>query len=106
LRASDYLAAVNTSCFPEDCAPDDLRLGDLLRPAITRFHGFPIFQRHYPKRGIDSACDLFLGKPALSSIINIPAMGAGSWWNLSGNCMELNLSYRGLHFLRSFPKVA
>ena len=65
LKASDYLAAVNTSCFPDDCAPDDLRLGDFLRPAITRFHGFPIFQRHYPKRGIDSAFDLFLGKPAL-----------------------------------------
>lgn len=65
LKASGYLAAVNTSCFPDDSAPDDLTVGDFLRPATTRFYGFPIFQRHYPKRAIDSAFDLFLGKPAL-----------------------------------------
>ena len=65
LKTSGYLAAVNTSCFPDDSAPDFLKVGDFFRPAITRFYGFPIFQRHYPKRAIDFAFDLFLGKPAL-----------------------------------------
>jgi hypothetical protein len=65
LRANNYLAAVNTTCFPTDSGPDDLKLGDFLRPAITRYNGFPIFQRRYPRRLFDFAFDLFLGKPAL-----------------------------------------
>jgi hypothetical protein len=65
LRANDYLAAVNTSCFPTDYVPDGLKMGDFLRPAVTRFSGFPIFQRHYPQNPIDFAFDMFLGKPAL-----------------------------------------
>ncbi len=65
LRANNYLAAVNTSCFPTDDAQDQLKLGEFLRPAVTRFHGFPIFQRHYPERLIDFAFDMFLGKPVL-----------------------------------------
>jgi len=65
LRANNYLAAVNTTCFPRDSSPDDLRVGDFLRPAVTRYNGFPIFQRHYPRRIFDFAFDLFLGKPAL-----------------------------------------
>lgn len=65
LRANGYLAAVNTSSFPVDYASGELRVGDFLRPAITRFHGFPVFHRHYPERLIDSAIDLFLDKPAL-----------------------------------------
>lgn len=64
LRQNNYIAAVNTSCFPADCAPDDLAMGDFLRPAITRFDGFPIFQRRYPRRAIDFAFDMFLGRPA------------------------------------------
>lgn len=65
LRANRYLAAVNTSCFPVDYTPGQLTMGDFLRPAIVRFDGFPIFHRHYPRRTIDSAFDVFLGKPAL-----------------------------------------
>jgi hypothetical protein len=65
LRANNYLAAVNTSCFPTDYVPTELRMADFLRPAITRFHGFPVFQRHYPQRPIDFAFDMLLGKPAL-----------------------------------------
>jgi hypothetical protein len=65
LRANNYLAAANTSCFPVDYAPNELTVGDFLRPAIMRFDGFPIFQRRYPKRLIDFAFDIFLGKPAL-----------------------------------------
>ena len=41
------------------------KIADFLRPAITRYNGFPIFQRRYPRRLFDSAFDLFLGKPAL-----------------------------------------
>jgi hypothetical protein len=65
LRASGYLAAVNTTCFPTNPDADPLTIGDFLRPAITRFHGFPIFQRRYPKRLIDFAFDAFLGRPLL-----------------------------------------
>lgn len=63
LNRNHYLAAVNTTCFPTDSAPDELCIKDFLRPAVTRFEGFPIFERHYPKRLIDFAFDLFLGKP-------------------------------------------
>jgi hypothetical protein len=65
LRANNYLAAVNTTCFPTDNDPDDLKVGDFLRPAVTRYNGFPMFQRRYPRHVFDFAFDLFLGKPAL-----------------------------------------
>jgi hypothetical protein len=65
LRATGYLAAVNTSCFPTDLGSDRLRVRDFLEAAVTRFNGFPIFQRRYPRRVFDFAFDLFLGKPAL-----------------------------------------
>jgi hypothetical protein len=65
LRANNYLAAVNTNCSPTDDGPESLRMADFLRPAITRFYGFPIFQRRYPRRLIDFAFDVFVGKPAL-----------------------------------------
>lgn len=65
LRSANYLAAVNSTCFPTDYEPDDLKITDFLWPAVTRFDGFPIFQRHYPRNLFDFAFDLFLGKPAL-----------------------------------------
>jgi len=65
LRANNYLAAVNSTCFPADIERGALNLGDFLRPAVTRFHGFPIFQRHYPHRLIDFAFNMFLGRPSL-----------------------------------------
>jgi hypothetical protein len=65
LRANNYLAAVNTTCFPTNSGLDDLTVGDFLRPAVTRYNGFPIFQRRYPRRLFDFAFDLFLGKPVL-----------------------------------------
>jgi hypothetical protein len=65
LRASGYLATVNTTCFPTNLDAHPLTVGDFLRPAITKFHGFPIFQRRYPKRLIDFAFDAFLGRPLL-----------------------------------------
>lgn len=65
LRANNYLAAVNTTCLPTNIGPDDLKVGDFLRPAVTRYNGFPIFQRRYPRCLFDFAFDLFLGRPAL-----------------------------------------
>lgn len=65
LRSNNYLASVNTTCHPTNLALDELKVSDLLRPAVTRFSGFPLFQRHYPRRVFDFAFDLFLGKPAL-----------------------------------------
>ncbi len=65
VRATNYLAAVNTSCWPSDGEAGSLTIGDLLRPAVTRFRGVPLFQRRYPRRLVDFALDLFVGKPAL-----------------------------------------
>jgi hypothetical protein len=65
LRTSGYLAAVNTTCFPTNADAEPLTVADFLRPAVTRFFGFPLFQRRYPRRLIDSAFDIFLGRPAL-----------------------------------------
>jgi hypothetical protein len=65
LRSSDYLAAVNTTGVPTDNAAERPTIADYLRPAITKFHGFPIFQRRYPRRLVDFAFDIFLGRPAL-----------------------------------------
>jgi hypothetical protein len=42
----------------------DLTVGDYLMPAVTRYNGFPIFQRRYPRCLFDFAFDIFLGKPA------------------------------------------
>lgn len=65
LRSTNYLAAVNTTCFPTDYAPNDLTIADFLPPAVTRFDGFPIFQRRYPRSLFEFAFDLFLGKLSL-----------------------------------------
>lgn len=65
LRANGYLAAVNSTLFPTDQHPGDITIADCLRPALTRYDGFPIFERHYPGSIFDFAFDLFLGKPVL-----------------------------------------
>jgi hypothetical protein len=65
LRASGYLAAVNTTCFPSYGEAEPLTIADFLRPAIMKFDGFPVFQRRYPRLLMDFAFDAFLGKPVL-----------------------------------------
>lgn len=65
LRSANYLAAANSSCFPWDWAPNDLKVADFLWPAVTRFDGFPIFERRYAHNLFGIAFNLFLGKPAL-----------------------------------------
>ena len=64
LRKSGFVAAVNSSCNPSQSGVD-LTLGDLMLPAVCRFHGFPIFPRRDPNRICDVAVDLFLGKAGL-----------------------------------------
>ena len=65
LRTSDYVAAVNTTCFPTNAGAKPLTVADFLRPAITKFHGFPLFPRRYPRRLIEFAFDIFIGRPVL-----------------------------------------
>jgi hypothetical protein len=65
LRSTNYLAAVNSTCFPTDFKPVDLKTADFLWPAVTRYDGFPIFQRRYPRSLFAFALDVYLGKPAL-----------------------------------------
>lgn len=65
LKTAGYLAAVNSTPFPVDASTEPLRVRDLLSPAITRYSGFPLFIRRYPKCIAEFALDLFLGKPAL-----------------------------------------
>ncbi len=64
LSKEGYLAAVNTSVFPCDYE-GELKLRDLLEPAMTRY-GFPVFGRRYPeKSSFKFAVDSFLGKPCI-----------------------------------------
>lgn len=65
LKAEGYLGAVNTSVLPADCQPGELAIRDLLDVAVTRYDGFSVFGRRYPRSLLPFALDLFLGKPAL-----------------------------------------
>lgn len=65
LKASGYLAAVNTSPFPIDAGREALSLRELMEVAVTRFGDLALFVRRYPRHMADLAFDLFLGKPAL-----------------------------------------
>lgn len=66
LRGAGYLAAINTEAHP---SPPDASaaasLGELMLPASNRFSGFALLPRQYPKRTVDFAVDLFLGRAAL-----------------------------------------
>jgi len=64
LRRSGFLAAVNSTCYPNRTATP-LSLGDLLLPAMCHFYGFPLFPRRDPIHPFDVAVDLFLGKAGL-----------------------------------------
>src|SRR5262249_15099301 len=66
LKGHNYLAAVNSSSVPDDLGKaHGLTLADLLAPAVSKYKSFPVFMRRYPRRVVDFAFDLFLGKPAL-----------------------------------------
>jgi hypothetical protein len=64
LKAEGYLAAINTSVYPSSPA-SPIQLRDLLDVAVTKFSGFPLFSRRYPRNLAEFAFDLFMGKPAL-----------------------------------------
>jgi hypothetical protein len=64
LLNAGYLAAVNSTPFAVDAAPDQLRVRDMLLP-VTNVYGLPLLVRHYPGYIMEFALDLFLGKPAL-----------------------------------------
>src|SRR5262249_36908527 len=65
LRESDFLAAVNTELV-DDRAQRGVLAGELLKPAITSYAGFPLFLRRKPEAPLaDFALDLLLGKPSL-----------------------------------------
>src|SRR5262245_32079114 len=65
LRESDFLAAVNTELV-DDRAQRGVPAGELLKPAITSYAGFPLFLRRKPEAPLaDFALDLLLGKPCL-----------------------------------------
>jgi hypothetical protein len=65
LRQSDFLAAVNTELV-DHRTQRGVRAGELLRPAITSYGGFPLFLRRKLDEPIANfALDLLLGKPCL-----------------------------------------
>jgi len=65
LRQSEILAAVNTELI--DCrSGGGVRAGELLKPAVTSWSGFPLFLRRPAEEPPENfALDLFLGKPCL-----------------------------------------
>lgn len=65
LKECGYLAAVNTSLWPVDSAESPLTLRDILDVAVTRYDGFPIFGRRYPRDVFDFAVDALFQKPLL-----------------------------------------
>src|SRR5260370_35674368 len=65
LKASGYLAAVNSDLFPST-RPASLALRDLLDVAVTEFDDFPLFGRRFPNESAGFAFALFLGKPPLA----------------------------------------
>jgi hypothetical protein len=63
LNSQGYLAAANSSLQPRDGGK--IRISDYLDLAMSRFAGFPVFLRRYPREMPDILIGLFLGKPAL-----------------------------------------
>jgi hypothetical protein len=65
LGAEGFLAAVNSTIYPVDSTPGEVRVSDLLEVAVVRFGGAPLFLRRYPHRMEAIALDLFLGRQAI-----------------------------------------
>lgn len=66
LKASGYLAAVNSDVFPSN-TPETMALRDFLDVAVTAFDNFPLFGRRYPTDLAEFAFDLFVGKLAFAT---------------------------------------
>lgn len=98
LRRSGFVAAVNTSCFPSR-EEVELPLGDLMRPAVCRFHGFPIFLRRGPNRIIDIAVDLFVGRAGfVVEHHEFVRQGYGNWeqFVVQMNALDARLTWDSL----------
>lgn len=98
LRRSGFLAAVNSTCYPNR-TETPLSLGDLLLPAICHIYGFPLFPRRDPIHLFDVAVDLFLGKAGL--IVEHHEFvrdGFGKWEQFvkQMNAMDTRLSWPSL----------
>ncbi len=65
LKACGIDAAVNSTPWPVDYRENPLTIRDLLEVAITRYGGFPVFVRRYPRDLFDYAFDAMLQKPVL-----------------------------------------
>jgi hypothetical protein len=64
LKANNYLASVNSGFIP--VGPEfDIKIRDVLEPAIMSYHSFPLYYRRIPGEIASFAFDLFMGKPAL-----------------------------------------
>ena len=66
LKTCGFLAAVNTTAWPEDWQESPLTIRDLLDVAVTRYECFPIFVRRYPRDVFDYAFDALFQKPILA----------------------------------------
>ena len=64
LKSNNYLAAINSGFIPTG-QEVDIKISDILEPAIMNYYAFPLYYRRYPGEIASFAFDLFLGKPAL-----------------------------------------
>lgn len=65
LKRAGWPAAVNTELL-DVTEEQTVTIRDLLQPAVTAYHGYPLFLRRKPGEGVQNlAFDLLLGKPAL-----------------------------------------
>jgi len=66
LKTCGFLAAVNTTAWPEDWQESPLTIRDLLDVAVTRYDSFPIFVDGNPRDVFDFAFDALFQKPILA----------------------------------------
>jgi hypothetical protein len=99
LRATNCVAAVNSTALPVSNSGIRVRLRDVLDVAMLNYDGFPLFGRRYPKNLADCALDLFVEKPLLlvehHGYFRHGYEEIGAFVS-SVNALDENLSWRGL----------
>lgn len=64
LKSNSFIAAINTEAAPmAGSGEEQLTVADFLDVAVTRYHGFALFRRRYPKDSEEFPFQLFAGKP-------------------------------------------
>ena len=63
LKCNNFLAAVNSEVVPYGDETKEIDISQLLDLAVTKYETFPLFTRRYPDEVINSAFDIFMGKP-------------------------------------------